>query len=240
MKLFNNKVLVTGGGSGIGLGITERLVKEGNTVIICGRRENVHKDVAERLDNVITYSCDLSVEAERMRLYEWVSSTHPDVNVLVNNAGIQNWMHVDQKDFYEKAKMEIEINITAPLHISSLFLNLNNLETIINVTSGLAFIQISKIPVYCSTKAFAHAYTKAFRHMLKDRNMEVIEMIPPALDTDLGGKGKHDGQPSVNDFIDACFEQIKEGKKELTWGFSQAMRTATPTQIDETFNKLNP
>ena len=72
------------------------------------------------------------------------------------------------------------------------------------------------------------------------RNIEVIEMIPPALNTDLGGKGLHDGQPAVSDFVKAVFEQMKEGKQELTFGFSEVMANADPTAIKATFNKMNP
>ena len=79
-------------------------------------------------------------------------------------------------------------------HLVSLFTQLESLDTIINVTSGLAFVQLTKTPVYCGTKAFFHSYTLTIRHLLKAKNIEVIEMIPPALNTDLGGKGIHDGQ----------------------------------------------
>jgi len=76
--------------------------------------------------------------------------------------------------------------------------------------------------------------------MLKPKNIEVIEMIPPALNTDLGGKGLHDGQPLVSDFVNAIFQQLKEGKIELTFGFSEVMAKATPDFISETYNKMNP
>lgn len=114
------------------------------------------------------------------------------------------------------------------------------MDTIINVTSGLAFVQLSKVPVYCATKAFLHSFTLSLRHMLKSKNIEVIEIIPPALNTDLGGKGLHDGQPAVSDFVNAVFQQMKEGKTELTFGFSEVMAKATPDIINATFNKMNP
>ena len=102
MKLANNKILITGGASGIGLGLTERFIKENNTVIICGRREDVLKEVADKFPSVITKVCDLSVEADRIELYNWISENHGDLNVLVNNAGIQNWMKITDSDFYKK------------------------------------------------------------------------------------------------------------------------------------------
>lgn len=240
MKLSNNKILITGGATGIGLGLTERFIQENNTVIICGRREAALKDVVNKFPTVITKVCDLSVEAERVELYNWILENHSDLNVLVNNAGIQNWMNISDSDFYQKTTSEINTNVLAPIHLITLFVNLKLLDTIINITSGLAFVQLSKVPVYCATKAFFHSFTLSLRHMLKSRNIEVIEMIPPALNTDLGGKGLHDGQPPVSDFVNAVFQQIKEGKNELTFGFSEIMAKATPDVINVTFNKMNP
>jgi len=240
MKLSNNKILITGGASGIGLGLTERFIKENNTVIICGRRETVLKEVQNKFPSVIIKVCDLTVEADRIELYNWVSESHSDLNVLINNAGIQNWMNIADNDFYKKAEEELKTNVLAPIHLTTQFINLKKLDTIINVTSGLAFVQLSKVPVYCATKSFFHSFTLSLRHMLKSKNIEVIEMIPPALNTDLGGKGLHDGQPLVSDFVDAVFQQMKEGKTELTFGFSEALAKATPDSIRETYNKMNP
>src|ERR1700750_332336 len=99
MKLSGNKILITGGASGIGLGLTERFVQENNTVIICGRRESVLNEVAKKFPGVITKVCDIANEAERVELYNWVAANHPDLNVLVNNAGIQNWMNIADDNF---------------------------------------------------------------------------------------------------------------------------------------------
>lgn len=239
MKLANNKILITGGASGIGLGLTKRFIQENNTVIICGRREATLKEVANKFPSVITKVCDLSFEEDRIELYNWVNDNHIDLNVLVNNAGIQNWMNISDNDFYQKANTEITTNIVAPVHLTKLFTNLKSLDTIINVTSGLAFVPLSKIPVYCATKAFFHSFTMTLRHQLANKNIEVIEIIPPALNTDLGGKGLHDEQPPVSDFVDAVFQQMKEGKTELTFGFSEVMAKANPEVISATFIKLN-
>ena len=240
MNRSNNKILITGGASGIGLGLTERFLKENNTVIICSRREDVLNEVKAKHPSVITRVCDLTKETDRIELYNWIAAEHKDLNVLVNNAGIQNWMNVTDPEFSQKASAEININVVAPVHLASLFINLNSLTTIINVTSGLAFVQLSKVPIYCATKAFLRSYTKSLRYQLKDRNVEVIEMIPPALNTDLGGKGIHDSAPPVSDFIEAAFQQLKEGKAELTYGFSEKMINANPDEVLATFNMMNP
>lgn len=232
--------MITGGATGIGLGLTERFLAEGNTVIICGRRSEPLQAVKEKHPLVITRVCDLTLEADRLAMYDWIAANHPDLNMLVNNAGIQQWMSIAEQEFYDKSLTEITTNIIAPLHLTSLLLNLSSLNCIINVTSGLAFVQMAKVPVYCATKAFFHSFTLSLRHMLKAKNISVLEMIPPALNTDLGGKGLHDGQPPVIDFVNAVFEQIKAGKTTLTFGFSETMVTAGPEVIAATFNRMNP
>ncbi len=240
MKLSNNKILITGGATGIGLGLTERFIQEGNTVIICGRREPILKEVSQKLPSVITKVCDLSEETGRNELYSWIAKEHPDLNVLVNNAGIQNWMDISDPDFYRKANDEITTNVLAPLHLTSLFTNLKSLKTIINVTSGLAFIPLSRVPVYCGTKAFMRSFTLSLRHLLKAKGIEVIEMIPPALNTDLGAKGLHDQYPPVSDFINTVFEQMKQGKNELTFGTSEARAKENNETIQKMYNIMNP
>lgn len=239
MQLSGNKILITGGASGIGLGLTERFIQEGNTVIVCGRREDVLAAAAAKFPEVITKVCDLSDESERIELLNWVEANHPDTNVLINNAGIQNWMRIDVDSFYDKAHEEITTNVLAPIHLANLFSGLSSMKTIINVTSGLAFIPLAQAPVYCATKAFMRSFTLSLRRQLK-HTIEVIEMIPPALNTDLGGKGIHDAYPPVSDFIETIFEQLKEGKLELTFGMSEGRLKANNDTIVQGFNMMNP
>ena len=240
MNLSENKILITGGASGIGLALAQRFIEENNQVIICGRREDSLKEAKEKFPSLITKACDLSLTEERENLFTWISKEHGDLNVLVNNAGIQQWMSITDNNFFQRAKDEIDINITAPVHLCSLFINLPSLTTIINVTSGLAFSPLTKVPVYCATKAFFRSFTISLRHLLKPKNIEVIELIPPALNTDLGGKGIHDFAPPVSGFIDAAFSQLKEGKEEIIFGFSEAMIKAGPEELRNSFARMNP
>lgn len=240
MKLSNNKILITGGASGIGLGLTERFLAEGNTVIVCGRREDVLAEISAKHSQIITKRCDVALPEERKNLYEWIAAKHSDLNVLINNAGIQQHMNVADDDFYERAKTEIAINVEAPIHLTTLFLKLASLRTIVNVTSGLSFVPLTKAPVYSATKAFFHSFTRSLRHTLKDKNIEVIEIIPPAINTDLGGKGLHDFAPPVSDFIASVFAQLEEGKTEITFGQSEAMKNAAPDEQEKIFAMLNP
>jgi uncharacterized oxidoreductase len=239
MKLSNNKILITGGTSGIGLGLAKKFMEEKNSVIICGRRESLLQDISSQYPAMITRKADLSNAAGREEFFRWISENHQDVNVLINNAGIQQWMSINDADFYKRAEEEIAINIEAPIHLISLFLRLKDLNTIINVTSGLSFVPLIKTPVYSATKAFFHSFTLSLRQLLHDRKIEVIEFIPPALNTDLGGKGLHDHAPPVDGFIASVFEQLKQNKPEITYGFTDSISKAGQAEIQNAFQRIN-
>jgi uncharacterized oxidoreductase len=98
---------------------------------------------------------------------------------------------------------------------------------------------MAKTPVYCGTKAFLRSFTQSLRYLLKERNIEVIELIPPALNTDLGGKGLHDFAPPVSGFIETVFEQLAEGKTEITYQFSEAMLNIGREEFKSVFNRMN-
>jgi uncharacterized oxidoreductase len=239
MNLSGNKILITGGASGIGLELAARFVEENNDVIICGRRESALGEANQKLPSLITRVCDLTSEKQREDLYLWAGKEHPDVNVLVNNAGIQQWMNITDADFFQRAKEEINTNIEAPLHLTSLFLQSSSLNVVINITSGLSFAPLAKVPVYCASKAFFHSFTLSLRHLLQAKNIEVIELIPPALNTDLGGKGIHDSFPPVSGFVEAVFEQLKEGKTSATYGHTDFLSKAGAEDLQKIFERIN-
>ncbi len=239
MQRSNNTILITGGASGIGLGLAERFAQRGDRVIVCGRRAEALHEAAARIPGLTTLVCDLSDHQQRVALRDRIAAEHPGVNVLVNNAGIQQWMGVDDPDFGRRSREEIAINIEAPVHLAHLFLELPNLNTIMNVTSGLAFAPMAKVPVYSATKAFMRSFTLSLRHLVKDRGIEVIEIIPPALNTDLGGKGLHDFAPPVKDFLDAIFPQLEAGRQEVAFGFSEQGLNAWPEAWKAAFGRMN-
>lgn len=239
MKLSGNKILITGGASGIGFALAERFINEGNTVIACGRRKDVLDEAAVKLPGLITIQADLSGPEGREELYRRVQMDHKDTNVLINNAGIQQWMKVTDENFIQRAKDELAINVEAPVHLTHMFLDHEPLNVVMNVTSGLAFSPLAKTPVYCGTKAFLRSFTQSLRHVLMERNIEVIELIPPALNTDLGGKGIHDFAPPVSGFIESVFEQLAAGKNEITYQFSEAMLNSGPEERKAAFEKMN-
>jgi uncharacterized oxidoreductase len=244
MKLSGNTILITGGSAGIGLAFAERFLKAGNKVIVCGRRENVLQSAKEKFPNLITRVCNLEIESERAALFDWVTENYPEVNVLVNNAGIQqrfNVLKADTKNNWSYFNKEITTNIEAPFHLSMLFapyFTAKEEAAIINVTSGLAFTPFVIAPIYSASKAALHSFTMSLRHQLSETPVEVIEVAPPAVNTDLGGSGLHVHGEPLDAFADGIFKGLEEGKEEIGYGTSVSRLRMSRDEIDEYTEKM--
>ncbi|HYU33637.1 MAG TPA: SDR family NAD(P)-dependent oxidoreductase [Thermoanaerobaculia bacterium] len=242
MELAGNTVLVTGGASGIGLALAERFLRAGSEVIICGRREAKLREAQEAHPQLVTRVCDVAEEAERRALLEWVVETHPGFNVLVNNAGIQRYPQLVQPEDWALSRQEIAINIEAPFHLSTLFvphLLKQQRPSILNVTSGLAFVPMARAPIYSATKAALHSFTLSLRHQLAGTPIEVIEIIPPAVNTDLGGPGLHTFGVPLDEFADAVVARLEAGDVEIPYGFAAQSSRASREELDEIFTRMN-
>ncbi|MDN4618938.1 SDR family NAD(P)-dependent oxidoreductase [Paenibacillus sp. PsM32] len=239
MQLTGNTILITGGSAGIGLAFAERFLKAGNKVIICGRREEVLQQAEQQYPTLITRVCDVENEAERIQLLDWATTHYPEVNVLVNNAGIQQRLNIltaDAKNHWSDFSKEITINIEAPIHLSMLFapyfVTQQN-AAIVNVTSGLAFTPFVIAPIYSATKAALHSFTMSLRYQLEDTSIEVIEIAPPAVNTDLGGAGQHTQGEPLDAFADGIFEGLAAGKQEIGYGSSVDRLRMSRDDIDK-------
>lgn len=242
MKLSSNTILVTGGSSGIGLALAERFSKAGSEVIICGKDKFKLDKIKKKFPKIVTFQADLSIEEERISLYKNVIKDFPDLNVLVNNAGIQQRIDFNKGAKWSYIRQEIEINLLAQIHLTALFIpHLKKVKepVIINITSGLAFAPLANVPVYCSTKAAFHSFTLSLRHQLANTSIKVIEVIPPSVQTDLGGKGWHDSGTPLNEFGDAVFDGLKQGKEEITYGYTVHSSRASREELDELFKRMN-
>jgi uncharacterized oxidoreductase len=242
MELSGNTVFVTGGASGIGFGLAEQFVQAGSTVIICGRREDKLKAAQAKYPQLQIYTCNLGDPNERVALYEWVTSEFPALNVLVNNAGIQQRFQLQQPPAWETIHDEIAVNLDAPIHLATLFiphLLQQQQAAILNVTSGLAFSPMAMMSIYSATKAALHSFTLSLRHQLSGTPITVIEVIPPAVDTDLGGVGLHRTATPLPEYIASVVEQLKAGSLETSYGFSASSSRASREQLDELFKRMN-
>lgn len=243
MKTTGNSILITGGASGIGLALAERFLATGNAVHICGRREDRLREAVVRHPRLRTRVCDVACPEEREALHAWATKEFPDVNVLINNAGIQRRVPLAQSPAWEDMREELAINIDAPIHLSTLFIPhmLKHKEAaIVNVTSALAFSPLANVPVYSATKAALRSFTLSLRHQLSGSPVSVVEIIPPAVDTDLGGVGMHTFGAPVADFADSVWEQLQNGSAEATYGLSAEAARASREGLDAIFRRMNP
>ncbi len=110
---------------------------------------------------------------------------------------------------------------------------------IVNVTSGLAFVPMATAPIYCATKAALHSFTLSLRHELKGTPVEVVEIIPPAVNTDLGGHGLHTSGVAVDEFADSVIAEIEGGAVEAAYGFAKHTSNASRAELDATFDRIN-
>ncbi|CQR51564.1 SDR family oxidoreductase [Paenibacillus riograndensis] len=239
MMLSGNTILITGGSTGIGLAFAERFIQAGNQVIVCGRHEDVLRNAQDKFPGLITRVCDLNVESERIAMFDWVTANYPEVNVLVNNAGTQqrfNVLKVDAKHNWSYFNQEITTNLDAPFHLSLLFAPFfaeKEKAAIINVTSGLAFTPFAIAPIYSATKAALHSFTMSLRHQLSETSVEVIEVAPPAVNTELGGAGLHTHGEPLDAFADGIFRGLEEGKQEIGYGTSVDRLRMSRDEVDE-------
>jgi uncharacterized oxidoreductase len=242
MHLAGNTVLITGGGSGIGLALASRFFAAGSRVVICGRRQEALEEARRAHTGLDARVCDVAVAAERDALAAWVTREHPELNVLVNNAGIQRYPRLDAASEWDATREEIAINLDAPIHLSMLLaphLARRPRAAIVNVTSGLAFVPLVRAPIYSATKAALRSFTLSLRHQLAGSSVEVVELIPPAVDTDLGGPGLHTFGVRLDEFVDAAVTQIEAGAQEVAYGFALESSRASREQLDAAFQRMN-
>ena len=242
MNLGSNTVLVSGGASGIGLALAVRFLEAGSRVIVCGRRKSKLAEVQQRYPAVDVRAVDLSRPEERIALRDWIVAAYPELNVIVNNAGIQRRLSLTDDEPWEATREEIAINLEAPIHMCRLFtahLLKQPRAAIVNVGSGLAFAPLAAVPIYCATKAALHSFTLSLRHQLRNTSVEVIEIVPPAVNTDLGGPGLHTFGADVNEFADAVMARIAAGESEVGFGYSEGSRRASRDELDAIFARMN-
>ena len=227
-------VLITGGTSGIGLALAKRYLADGNRVLIVGRNKEKLAETTAAVPGLIPILADVSLEEDRVRLFETVSGDYPDVNIVINNAGIQQRLDLMQLD-WSVWKKEIDTNFDAPIHLCGLFapfLQGKEHAVLVNVSSGLAFRPPTWVPVYGATKAGIHSFTYTLREQLKGQGIEVIEIIPPAVNTNLGGPGVHAHAVSVDAFADSVYAQLLEGKEEIGFLYTEKMAGKTRKEME--------
>ncbi len=191
MNPTNNTILITGGGSGIGRALAEAFHAEGNQVIIAGRRQSVLDDTTKANPGMRALTLDIENPDDFQRFVTEVKAEFPALNVLINNAGIMKTE--DLKSGIETlaiAEQTVAINLLGPIRLTAALLPVLLAQpkaTVMTVSSGLASVPLTPFPTYCATKAAIHSWTQSLRYQLRDTNVEVLEIAPPYVQTELTG-----------------------------------------------------
>jgi uncharacterized oxidoreductase len=247
MKTNNNTILITGGATGIGFALAEKFSKNGNTVIICGRRKDKLEEAKQKCPELHIRTTDINNPQDRIELRQWIISNFPNLNILVNNAGIQKTFFIKQENTVEAITTEVMTNLVSPIHLTNLLvphLAKQKEAAIINISSGLAFIPVAAMPVYCATKAALHSFAISIRHQLKDTAIKVFEIAPPIVETELGHDGSRKERSlkgiTPSQVADETFDAVKSNSFELAIGTALNLyQAARSDKAEFVFNQVN-
>src|SRR5438876_8042585 len=224
MKITGRTILITGGSAGIGLAFALKFLELGNQVIVTGRRQTVLDEVKAKYPKLHTIQGDVADPVQIASLATRVKAEYPRLDVLMNNAGIMlhKNLKVPAADL-DGLMAEMNINVRGVIRLTSAFIDIltANKGTLINVSSGLAFVPLPSAPIYCATKAAVHSYTQSLRFQLEDRGVEVIELMPPAVTTALSADLPEGGLVALittDKLLKQTFAALKKGKLEIRPG----------------------
>ena len=219
MEISNSTVIITGGSSGIGLEMCKQLIETKNKVIACSRSLDKLALAKKILPDLIIYQCDILQEPECTSFVEWIRKNYPETNVLINNAAIVSNTHFTEDEMIlEKMNDEIGTNLIAPIRLTKLLypilIKSGNCK-IINITTGLIYVPRTIYTFYNATKSALHSFTQVLRDQLKNEEIQIIEVMFPAVDTPW-----HKGNPpkiaiTPERAVSEMLKKIADGKTEI-------------------------
>ena len=247
MNINGNTILITGGGSGIGRALAEALHARGNQVVITGRREAALKAVVEANPGMAWAALDVADPAAIRAFAAQVVRDHPALNVVINNAGIMQAEDLKAEPFdLDVVDATITTNLLGPIRLTAALLphlRAQAASTVITVTSGLAFIPLAATPTYNATKVAIHSWTQSLRHQLADTSVEVLELAPPAVATDLmPGHAEDPNSMPLADYTTEVIGLIERGETprgEILVERVKPLRFAEVNGYEAVFERLN-
>src|SRR5438105_9206716 len=240
MKLTGRTVLITGGSAGIGLAFALKFLELGNQVIVTGRRQAVLDQVKANYPKLHTIQSDVANPVQIAALAPRVKADFPKLDVLMNNAGIMIYKNLKAPAVDLAGLMtEMNINVGGVIGMTSAFIDIltANKGTLINVSSALAFVPLPCAPIYSATKAAIHSYTQSLRFQLEETGVEVIELMPPAVKTDLTADLPEGSLKLIttDELVKQSFASFKSGALEIRPGQAKQlafMRRLAPDFIN--------
>lgn len=192
MQMSGNTILITGGGSGIGRGLAEAFHKEGNQIVIAGRRKAQLDETVAANPGMKSAVLDIANGDSIRSFAEQIKAGYPTLNTVIHNAGVMR-LEVLKNGASADAEAIVATNLLGPIRLTAALLPLlqkQSKATIMTVSSGLAFVPLALTPTYCATKAAIHSYTQSLRYQLRNTAIQVLELIPPYVQTELMGAGQ--------------------------------------------------
>ncbi|QSB28816.1 SDR family NAD(P)-dependent oxidoreductase [Flavobacterium sp. CLA17] len=241
MKRNGNTVLITGGGTGIGLSMAETFLNEGNEVIICGRTQVTLDEAKKRFPKLNTIAADISAQTGREIVAMEIGNRFPKLNVLVNNAGIYSVTDIMHPNYIGTLKTELETNLVAPIALIKELMPILEKQseaTIVNVTSGYVFIPSAQSSAYSASKSALRAITQGLRFNLRKTKIRLVEVVPPAVDTKMN-KGKNISLMTSELFAQKVFKGLINGQDEIIVGASKLGKLLSRLAPKLGFNKMN-
>jgi uncharacterized oxidoreductase len=247
MNPSGNTILMTGGGSGIGRGLAQALHALGNQVIISGRRQSALDETTATHPGMKSFAVDMTDPASIRALASKAVAEFPSLNVLINNAGImrRESFLAPQPDLAD-AEAIVTTNLLGPIRLTAALLPhllKQPHAAIMNVSSGLAFLPMAITPTYCATKAAIHSYTLSLRHQLRGKGIEVLELIPPYVATDLMDGADDPRAMPLDKFIAETMQILtaQPTPAEICVENVKGLRFAAENgKFDAIFNRMNP
>ncbi|MEO8533713.1 MAG: SDR family NAD(P)-dependent oxidoreductase [Flavobacterium sp.] len=241
MKKNGNTILITGGSAGIGLALAEKFLNEGNEVIICGRTKATLDKVQKRLPKINTIVADVSLQVGREVVTNEITNRFPKLNVLVNNAGIYSITDFNDTNYISNLEAQLATNLVAPIALMQQLLPI--LEkvseaTVVNITSGYVFIPSAQSSGYSASKSGLRAITQGLRFKLRNSKIKVVEVIPPAVDTQMN-KGKNLDLMTTAQFAERTFKGLVNNQEEIVIGISKVGKLLSRLAPKFGFNKMN-
>jgi uncharacterized oxidoreductase len=245
MQTTGNTILITGGGTGIGLGLAKTFRDWGNKVIIAGRRKNVLDDVVKNYPDMACYELDVQKPKQILSVTEKILKDFPDLNVLINNAGIMRRENLHEQNDLADMEAIVATNLMGPIRMTAALLPSLLKQphaVVINVSSGLGFVPMAITPTYCATKAAIHSYTESLRWQFRHTHLKVLELIPPYVATDLMGGTNDPAAMPLDSFIAETMDLIRNypHAPEICVQKVWLLRSSAESiNYDNVFHKLN-